>query len=217
MLYASGKDGPYQIFWRAVDGTSPEEPVLEDRMDKSPYAVSPDGVTLVYGRSQESGTGRDVWLFPLASDENPSPVLESANIEFNAVISPDGKWLAYESNESGREEIYVQAFPSAERRQQISTAGGSEPVWAPSGRELFYRNANQMLAVEIETEEGLRAGRPHVLFEKEFEFTNNFRNYDISLDGKRFVMVQTPDSTERGQLEIVFNWFEELERLVPTK
>ncbi len=94
----------------------------------------------------------------------------------NAVLSPDGKWLAYQSNESGRAEIYVQAFPSAERRQQISTAGGWEPVWAPSGRELFYRNANQMLAVEIETEEGLRAGRPHVLFEKQLESIRNNRS-----------------------------------------
>jgi Tol biopolymer transport system component len=191
--------------------------VLEDRMDKHPYAVSPDGVTLVYTRSQESGTGRDLWLLPLASDENPSPLLESANVETNAAISPDGQWLAYQSNESGQAEIYVQAFPSAGRRQQISTAGGSGPAWAPSGVELFYRNANQMLAVEIETEKGLRAGRPRVLFEKEFESTSNNRNYDISLDGERFVMVQTPDSTERGQLEIVFNWFEELERLVPTE
>jgi hypothetical protein len=74
-----------------------------------------------------------------------------------------------------------------------------------------------MLAVEIETEEGLRAGRPRVLFEKELESAGNFRNYDVSPDGERFIMVQTPDSTERGQLEIVFNWFEELERLVPTE
>ena len=216
VLYASGKDGPYQIFWRAVDGTTSEEPVLEDLVDKYPYAVSPDGVTLVYTRSQESGTGRDLWLLSLASDENPRPLLESANMELNPVISPDGQWLAYQSNESGQAEIYAQAFPSAGRRQQISTAGGSEPVWAPSGVELFYRNANQMLAVEIETEEGLRASRPRALFEKEFEFSRNNQNYDVSLDGQRFVMVQTPDSTERGQLEIVFNWFEELERLVPT-
>ena len=216
VLYASGKDGPWQIFWRAVDGTSPEEPVLEDRVDKIPYAVTPDGVTLVYSRIQESGTGRDVWLLPLASDENPSPVLESANRELNAVISPDGKWLAYQSDESGRAEIYVQAFPSAERRRQISTAGGAKPLWAPSGRELFYRNADQMLAVEIETEEGLRPGRPRVLFEKELEFAEPWRNYDISPDGERFVMVQIPASTGRGQLEIVFNWFEEVERLVPT-
>ncbi len=87
---------------------------------------------------------------------------------------------------------------------------------APSGRELFYRNANQMLAVEIETEKGLRAGRPRVLFEKEFEFAGIFRNYDISPDGERFLMVQIPASTGRGQLEIVFNWFEDVERRVPT-
>ena len=219
VLYSSAKDGPYDIFWRAVDGTTSEEPVLVDRVDKWPFAVSPNGVTLVYRRSRESETGSDVWLLPLASDEGPSPLLESVHTKGNVVISPDGKWLAYQSDESGRVEIYVQGFPSAERRDQISNAGGSNPLWAPSGRELFYRNGNEMLVVEIETEEGFRPGRPRVLFEKELEFAGSFRNYDISSnrpDGERFIMVQIPPSTEHGQLEVVFNWFEELKRLVPT-
>ncbi|TDI39546.1 MAG: hypothetical protein E2P02_18505 [Acidobacteria bacterium] len=151
---------------------------------------------------------------PLASDESPSRLLESAR---QPIFSPDGEWLAYESNESGRTEIYVIAFPNADQRHKISTDGGTEPLWAPSGSELFYRNINKMLAVEIEndTEEGFRPGRPRVLFEKELKFAYR-RNYDISPDGKRFIMVQIPPSTGPGQLEIVFNWFDELKRLVPT-
>ena len=152
----------------------------------------------------------------LPSEERSGPLLEFVNSDLYPEISPDGKWLAYQSDLSGGTEIYVQAFPSMERRYQISNAGGTHPLWAPSGRELFYRNANQMLVVEIETEGGLRPGRPRVLFEMEVAASDRFRNYDISPDGERFVMVQIPTSTERGQLEIVFNWFEELERLVPT-
>ena len=176
VLYAKSKEGPYQIFWRTVDGTNPEEPVLEDREDKFPLAVTPDGDTLVYSRSRESDTGLDLWLLSLSSDESARPLLESVNLELHAALSPDGKWLAYRSDESGREEVYVQAFPSAGQRHQISTAGGSEPLWAPSGRELFYRNADQMLVVEIETEAELRAGRPRVLFEKELEFAGSARS-----------------------------------------
>ncbi len=156
-----------------------------------------------------------MWFFPLASDESPSRLLESAE---KPIFSPDREWLAYESSESGRTEIYVIAFPNADRRHKISTDGGTEPLWARNGSELFYRNINKMLAVEIEkdTEEGFRPSRPRVLFEKEFEFTYR-RNYDISPDGKRFIMVQIPPLTRPGQLEIVFNWFEELKRLVPTE
>lgn len=155
-----------------------------------------------------------MWLFPLASDESPSRLLESAE---KPIFSPDREWLANESSESGRTEIYVIAFPNADQRHKISTDGRTEPLWTPSGSELFYRNMNKMLAVEIENdnEEGFRLGRPRVLFEKEFEFAHR-RNYDISPDGERFIMVQIPASTGPGQLEIVFNWFEELERLVPT-
>ncbi len=108
-----------------------------------------------------------MWLYPLASDESPSRLLESAE---KPIFSPDREWLAYESSESGRREIYVVGVPNADQRHKISTDGGTEPLWAPSGSELFYRNMNKMLAVEIEndTEEGFRPGRPRVLFEKEF-------------------------------------------------
>jgi len=207
-----GKTARTIFIGRTVDGTTSEERVLEDPADKEPYAVSPDGVTLAYTRA--SGARHDVWLLPLASDESPSRLLESAR---QPIFSPDGESLAYESNESGRTEIYVIAFPNADQRHKISTDGGTEPLWAPSGSELFYRNINKMLAVEIEndTEEGFRPGRPRVLFEKELKFAYR-RNYDISPDGKRFIMVQNPSSTGPGQLEIVFNWFDELKRLVPT-
>jgi len=213
VIYASGQNGPYDIAWMTVDGTTPEELILEDPADKDPLSVSPDGATLAYARF--SGPRPDVWLFSLASDESPSRLVESAG---EPIFSPDGDWLAYESSESGRTEIYVIAFPNADQRHKISTDGGTAPLWAPNGSELFYRDMNKMLAVEIENDaaEGFRPGRPRVLFEQEFEFAHR-RNYDISPDGKRFIMVQIPPSTGSGQLEIVFNWFEELKSLVPTE
>ncbi len=216
VAYTSERDGPYQIYWRVVDGTTPEEPLLEDRVtDKHPYAILPDGLALVYDRSGNE-KGRGVWLAPLTSGESPTPLVDSPSRELNAAVSTDGKWLAYQSNESGRDEIYAQPFPSG-RRQQISTAGGTHPLWARGGHELFCRNGHEMLVVEVDTADGLRAGRPRVLFEKELEFAETFRNYDISPDGQRFLMVQIPESTGRGRLRIVFNWFEELERRVPSR
>ena len=145
------------------------------------------------------------------------PVIQTEFSEINAVFSPEGRWLAYQSNESGQYEIYVVGYPNAEARQQISTDGGISPLWDPDGRALYYRNGDKLMAVELDTTAGFTAARPRILFEAEFAFANRLRNYDITPDGERFLMIQLPPEAAYGQLEVVVHWFEELRRLVPTE
>ena len=135
------------------------------------------------------------------------------------MFSPDGHWLAYVSNESGRFDVYVQPFPGPGGKRQISTEGGNEPVWSRNGEELFYRNGNQMMAVEITTEPSFSAGTPRLLFEGAFRRGSVLRaDYDVTPDGQRFVMLQQggPDSGAT-QINVVLNWFEELKQRVPVQ
>jgi Tol biopolymer transport system component len=134
-------------------------------------------------------------------------------------FSPDGRWLAYISNESGQFEIYVQPYPGPGGEWQISTEGGTEPAWNPNGRELFYRSGDKMMTVDIATQPGLAAGKPRLLFQGRYQLTQGTSpNYDVSPDGQRFLMLK-PSETEASaptQINVVLNWFEELKRKVPT-
>jgi len=153
ILYSSEKDGPYQIYWKAVDGTSPEEPLLSDRLDKRPNAVTPDGTTLVF-TVNDLETGSDIWVHELPPSEgrDPTPLVQTAFWEERAVLSPDGQWLAYSSNESGRAEIYARPYPGPGPRQQISADGGFSALWSPSGNEIFYRDGSRMMVVAVHTD-----------------------------------------------------------------
>jgi hypothetical protein len=131
-------------------------------------------------------------------------------------LSPDGRWLAYTSDESGRPEVFVQPFPGPGAKSQISTGGGIEPVWSPNGRELFYLSGDRMMAVDISMSPGFKAGAPRALFEGRYlRSPNGVAAYDVAADG-RFLMVQPlhPDPPT-NQIQIVLNWFEELRRIVP--
>ena len=135
------------------------------------------------------------------------------------MFSPDGHWLAYISNESGRWEVYVQPYPGPGGKRQISTEGGDEPVWAKNGKELFYREGNKMMAAEITPQPTFRAGTPTLVFEGQYfrDIVPSEANYDITPDGQRFLMIQTGEQEAATKINVVLNWFEELKRLVPTE
>jgi len=151
----------------------------------------------------------------------PRPFLDTPAQERGPIFSPDGRWVAYVSNQSGQNEVYVRPYPGQVPETTISTGGGQEPVWARDGSELFYRNGQHMLVVQVETQPTFSVERPQVLFEDPYFFdtslTRGMPSYDIHPDGERFVMVQTrsADNPETTQLNVVLNWFEELKRLVP--
>ena len=132
---------------------------------------------------------------------------------------PDGHWIAYISDESGRPEIYVQPYPGPGGKWQISTEGGNEPAWNRNGRELFYRSGNKMMAVEVTTQPTFSAGKPKALFEGQYVPVSpglTGTAYDVSADGQRFLMVkETEASISATQINVVLNWFEDLKRRAP--
>jgi hypothetical protein len=161
-------------------------------------------------------TGDDIWLLEEGADVG-RPFLGTPANEGGASFSPSGRSMAYQSDESGRWEIYVCAYPEPGARRQVSIDGGTDPVWDPAGRELFYRSGNKMMAVTVESEPLLSFGRPRLLFESP-AYHNHLKTYDVTANGGGFVMIEggrsLPPPTE---LVIVQNWSEELKRLVPVE
>jgi serine/threonine-protein kinase len=217
ILFRSDRPGPgNNLFWKLADGTGPEEQITKTVMNL-PSSITPDGkMAFYYGTSDK--TERDV--LQLEGERKPEPVLQTRFNEVAAKISPDGMSLAYQSDESGRNEIYVRSFPGSGGKWQISTEGGTEPVWARSRRELFYRNGAKMMAVEITPGQSFKAGTPQLLFEGTYETRPGVTepNYDVSPDGQRFLMIKPSAQTEgAAQIHVVINWFEELKQRVPVR
>src|SRR5262249_31218819 len=179
------------LYWRSADGSGPEERLTTSDHLQGPQSFSPDGKLLAFF-DMDPSTGYDLWILPLEGDRKPFVFLKTPFNEHQASVSPDGKWIAYTSNESGRDEVYVASYPGPGGRVQISTDGGVNPVWSPGGHELFYRKGEKMLAVLIETKPELVVGRPSVLFEGKFE-----EGYDVARARQRVVMVG-PSGGEGG-------------------
>ena len=218
-------DGILNLYRRAVDGTGVAEQLFESPNRLIPYTMTPDGTRLVF---LDVGLGStDMGLGVLTLDGTPTaePLLRTGFIVSNAHISPDGRWMAYESIGSGRREVYVRPFPNVDSgRWQISSDGGERPLWGPDGRELFFRPPNgDLMRVAIETDPNFRAGNPERIFEGSSYYANPFRrSFDISPDGQRFLMIQeggssTDEDPYAGltRIIVVQNWFHELQARVP--
>jgi Tol biopolymer transport system component len=217
IAFYSIRGGPRNIFWQMADGTGGLERLTAGEYVQTPNSWSPDGQLLAFHEVAPT-TGRDIWVFRL-SDRKALPFLRTPFNEGAARFSPDGHWLAYTSDESGRPEIYAQPYPGPGGKWQISTEGGTEPMWNRNQRELFYRNGDKMMAAEITTQPSVSASRPQVLFEKPYvrtQFPNTLPYYDVSRDGQRFVMVKEGEQVS-APIEVVLNWTEELKRRVPTR
>jgi len=222
IAFQSNKEGPMNLFWLQSDGSGGLERLSTSEYLQSPNSWSPDGQLLAFTEPNPTA-GYDIWVLRM-SDRKAQPFLRTSFTKGAPRFSPDGRWLAYVSNESGRFEIYVQPYPGPGGKSQISTEGGTEPVWNRNGRELFYRNGDKMMAVDIATHASLVAGKPRMLFEGPYLPRTNLPalatmpNYDVSPDGQRFLMVKPSESAETAptQINVVLNWFEELKQKVPT-
>ena len=181
-----------------------------------PSAIAADGDTLLVAR-QTANTSQDIYALSLAGKWEPKPIINTPAFEGGAQFSPDGRWIAYVSDESGRMQVYVRPYPAMDRRWPISTEGGTSPMWNRNGRELFYRNGDKMMAVDVGGGSDLRLSAPRLLFEQPYAFgqTITLPNYDVRPDGQRFLMVK--DEPGAGRLNVVLNWFTDLNRLVPPK
>jgi serine/threonine-protein kinase len=219
IAFRSNKDGRNNLYWQLADGSGGLERLTTSQYTQNPSSWSGDGQLLGYFENDPANL-RDIWVLRLG-DRKAQPFLATRFNEGAPSFSPDGRWLAYVSNESGRPEIYVQPYPGPGGKWQISTEGGTEPLWNRNGRELFYRSGNKMMAVQITTQPAFAASKPTMLFEKEYaasEFPATGIAYDVSPDGQRFLMVkEAAQATALTQINVVLNWFEELKRLAPAK
>jgi serine/threonine-protein kinase len=217
IIFASNRvGGTFNIFSKAADGSGTAEQLTAGAW-RVPTSVTPDGKIIVFRQNNDT-TGLDIGMVRLEGERKSEMLLQTPFHEHTGMLSPNGRWLAYVSDESGPEEIFVSPFPRG-GKVQISTEGGTEPMWSRDGKELFYRSGAKMMAVPISTEDGIAPGKPTLLFEGRFEGgTRAFpgSNYDVTPDG-RFVMIRRDESAGPAQINVVLNWFEELKRLVPTE
>jgi hypothetical protein len=197
----------------AADGSGQPVTLMGEGLNPSPTSVSSDGKLAIGVRSSSGSTarsGNEIWVLPLAGDAKPQPFLDTRFTRGDLQFSPDGKWVAYESNETSRNEIYVVPYPGPGGKSQVSTDGGTQPRWNRNGRELFFRSGAKLMAVNVETGAAFRAGVPRMLFEKASS------DYDVAPDGKRFLMLKpSAAAAESSDLHVILNWFDDLRRRVP--
>jgi len=170
-------------------------------------------------------TKMDIGVVPIDGERTPTLVIRGPSDEGRPAVSPDGRWIAYQSNVSGRFEIYVQPFPELSDRWQVSTDGGASPIWDPSGRELFYRNDRAVMSVPVTTVgRAFSYGNPRMLFAGSYvpeeSAVGGGRSYALAPDGRRFLMMKEQGRAEGDsdatQIVVILNWVKELDRLVPT-
>lgn len=206
------------LYWRAADGSGAAEQLTEGPFYDQPTSWMRDGI--IVQRSFHPQTGWDVMLLLLGGDCKLQPLLNSSANESRGELSPDGRWLAYVSTEDGPPGIFVRSFQGPQGKWRISPSGISagDPLWSPDGRELFYRDsdAEKIMAVDVETGDEFDPNIPRVLFDDCYFKSAYGRNYDITPDGQRFVMVKEMNPPPR-RIAVVLNWFEELKRLVPVR
>ena len=215
VTYAASRPNGRHTFWKAADGSTREEALFPARGHQHLAGWSADGETLLSEEGMPTG-----WDFYTGTRKagKIAPYLEDRFSKSGAQISPDGRWLAYASNESGRNEVYVYGFAGQGGRTPISLEGGTEPRWARDGRTLYYRNRDQMIAVPVQTAGSFTAGTPRVLFEGSFTRLGwHQANYDVVPGGRGFLMIRGNDQRLPTSIDLITNWFEELRAIGRTK
>ena len=221
--YRNGPMGRFQLWQVRADRSRAPEPVRAAGVSQSAESYSPDGQTIAY-TAAAPGVPSKVTIVPLQGNGTPRPLDNSRYAQGSPKFSPDGRWLAYCSNESGKPQVYVQAFPGPGSKIQVSSDGGTDPVWKRAGDELFYRNGDSMMAVSIAAGPSLTNGRPHELWKGHYSHGMSSScgpagltssNYDVTPDGARFLMIkdEDQDSATSRQLVVVLGWADELNRL----
>ncbi|MFN7936898.1 MAG: protein kinase [Bryobacteraceae bacterium] len=207
-----GSLGVRRLYWKDAGGSANEELLLNgDGAALMPNSWSPDGKHLLYSRNDPK-TRLDLWVLPMTGatpeERKPQLYLQTPFAEHEAQFSPDGRWVAYRSDESGRFQIYVQSFPAGSGKFQISSESGSHPRWSRDGKELFYLSGEQVLtAVPVKTTGRFEAGTPRPLFRVRFLLGSSALAYDVSADGKRFVVIRNEkEETETHPITVVVNW-----------
>jgi Tol biopolymer transport system component len=220
-----GPDADRITFWKdfesirsTVIGGDEVEELYQSPNPIFPGSWTPEGKDLIFFEMDPETRG-DIWV--VSEEGEAKPLIATEFNEAFPQLSPDGRWLAYVSNESGKYEVYVQAYPGASEKMTVSADGGFEPLWSPDGRELFYRQGASLMVVSIQTTPAFRSSRPRQLFEGPFIHGGTLSavggTYDVAPDGQDFLMIVGGEEEGGDQLNLVLNWFEELKRLAPTE
>ena len=208
MVFASNRGTIFDLYLKDVNGAQEEKSIPQDGPDRFPSDWSRDGKYVLYER------GTDLW-FVTIPELRATPFLKSSSALMNGQFSPDGKWVAYSSNESGRWEVYVTSFPEAHGKWQVSNAGGDQPRWRRDGKELFYLGPDsRMMAVPVKTGTNFDAGTPTALFQanpRELVATSEQFSYDVSIDGQKF-LINTQLKTGMAPMSVILNWSAKLDQ-----
>jgi Tol biopolymer transport system component len=198
-----------------ANGTGAEDKLLENKDPMSLSHWSHNGRFLAYAVSSAESRG-DIWVLPLEGDRKPFPFLKTAANEVFARFSPDGKWIAYQSDESGKDQVYVQPFPpgaGVSGKWQISVDGGVGARWRSDGKELFFLNAGKLMAVEVSVMNGsFHAGIPKMLFDTHMSLPFYWNNYEPSADGRRFLIPVRVEQEAAFPMTVVMNWMAGLKK-----
>ena len=227
VTYGSAAGGTENLVVRPADGSGSAEPLTKSRKLQYAAAWSPSDHALLFVE-QDPDFLLDIMVMPASGDRRPRPLVQTRFTEAYPDLSPDGRWLAYASDESGRTEVYVQPYPGPGPRQQVSANGGTGPAWSHDGRELFYTTTQtmggqatltRMMVVPVTLRPTLTVGAPRQLFEGRFGATAGIRSYDVTADGRRFLMVQQKErpAVAAAEMILVQNWLEEVKARVPVK
>ena len=214
VLFASYRDQEVMVLGQSVAGGQSQLLTTLTAAAGIPMSRSNDGTELLVTWSDPSRPllDDDLRVAPLGGrDREPEPFIQRNHNQRHGVWSPNGKWIAYASDESGRWEVYVEPYLGPGAKTMISTEGGYQPLWSRDGTELFYRSGDKMMAARIETEPRFEVSKPEELFERRFLSRINYRSYDVTREGK-FLMIQEPHEPTRLGINVVLNWFEELRR-----
>jgi Tol biopolymer transport system component len=208
IVFDSNRNGHFGLYRKSANGSRAEEPLYSDNLEKRPTSISPDGKFLLYFTVGDPKTGFDLWILPdplgQPGTAKPYPLLQSQSNELNAKFSPDGHWIAYQSDKTGHSEIYVVPFPGPGGTRPISTSGGAQPRWRADGKEIFYLAAGQrLMAAEVAIKgDQIQKGEMHPLFALPLAGADQ---YDVSADGQRILAI-TPRQNAAEPLTIVQNW-----------
>jgi eukaryotic-like serine/threonine-protein kinase len=212
IFFTSDRKGHRDIFQKKVNAAEDEELIYTSPENKNVEALSPDGRLLIYNTNAGNATRSDLWLLPLEGERIPKPFLKTQFNEDQAAISPDGRWVAYRSGESGRDEIYVMTFPQLSGKWQVSVDGGEAPKWRGDGKELFFTDADRkLMSAAVKTGSGaFETEAPKLLFE--IKLINDARNrFVVTGDGQRFLVITNLEDM-RAPINVVVDWMAEIKR-----
>src|SRR6185503_8698837 len=206
IAFASWRNGDWDLYQKAASGTSQEEVLYKSNEGKFPSHWSWDGRFIAYTNHSARGDP-DVWVLPLFGDRQPIPFAQTKFTERRGYFSPNGRWLAYSSNESGREEVYVRPFPPSAGVWRVSTGGGTQPRWPRDGKELFYvAPGGKLMAVKVTAGERFEAGTPRALFQMRLALDWDFNHYSVTADGQRFLATTPVGEAASPPITVVLNW-----------